>query len=91
VSELTPNILLMYSNEPCRICGRLLTVDDIETAVFTGYSEDNKERSAHERCWQGFVNVLRSAPADKLAELLAPTPPAVRSQSSIDDEEGERP
>lgn len=43
----------MYANEPCRICGKLLTMDDLhDGAVFAGYSTDNKSRSAHNACWE---------------------------------------
>lgn len=43
----------MYANEPCRICGAMLTMDDINNgAVFAGYSSDNAARSAHKACWQ---------------------------------------
>lgn len=45
--------LSMYANEPCRICGELLTMDDLNAgAVFAGYSSDNRARSAHKACWQ---------------------------------------
>lgn len=41
-----------YANEPCRICGRMLTVDDIQqNAVFAGYAKDAPSRSAHKTCW----------------------------------------
>jgi hypothetical protein len=42
----------MYANEPCRICGKLLEVSDLDTAVFAGYSEDSKSRAAHKVCWE---------------------------------------
>lgn len=43
----------MYANEPCRICGVMLTMDDIDNgAVFAGYSSNNAARSAHKACWQ---------------------------------------
>lgn len=54
--------LSMYANEPCRICGRILTMDDIKDgAKFAGYSDDNTSRVAHRRCWEGFVDVARQA------------------------------
>jgi hypothetical protein len=43
--------LAMYANEPCRICGKLITVDDLASAVFAGYSIDSRSRSAHKACW----------------------------------------
>lgn len=44
--------LSMYSNEPCRICGELLTIDDLHNgAIYAGYSVDNKSRTAHSLCW----------------------------------------
>lgn len=39
--------LKMYENEPCRICGELIT--DARQAVYAGYS--GKARSAHKTCW----------------------------------------
>jgi hypothetical protein len=41
--------LSMYENEPCRICGELIT--DARKAVYAGYSADSKARSAHKTCW----------------------------------------
>lgn len=42
-----------YADEPCRICGKLITMADIQNgAVYAGYSKDNKSRSAHENCWR---------------------------------------
>lgn len=46
--------LSMYANEPCRVCGVLLTNEDVHTegrVVFAGYSHDNKSRCAHKACW----------------------------------------
>ena len=48
---------LMYADEPCRICGRLITEDDLKEAVFAGYSEDNDGRCAHGRCWEGYLKI----------------------------------
>ena len=43
---------IMYSNEPCRVCGEIITLNDINNgAVFAGYSKDNKSRTAHKACW----------------------------------------
>lgn len=54
------NIALeMYVNEPCRICGRLLTSSDIESAVFAGYSADSKSRAAHEICWKNAMEIKK--------------------------------
>lgn len=41
--------LSMYENEPCRICGEIIT--DASLCVYAGYSSDNSARSAHEACW----------------------------------------
>ena len=50
--------VIMYANEPCRICGELLTPEDIlDDAVFVGYSKDNKSRSAHKECWEKNVPI----------------------------------
>jgi hypothetical protein len=52
--------LLMYADEPCRICGKLLSLEDVKDgAVFAGYADDNLSRSAHRRCWEGMVSVAR--------------------------------
>ncbi|HLL74850.1 MAG TPA: hypothetical protein VK421_06260 [Pyrinomonadaceae bacterium] len=49
-------ILPMYAGEPCRVCGRLLTMADLEAgAVFAGYSAGNKSRGAHASCWTAGV------------------------------------
>lgn len=44
-------LLMAYVDEPCRICGVLLTPEDLETAVFAGYSKEGGSRSAHGDCW----------------------------------------
>lgn len=45
--------LSMYTNEPCRICGAMLTLDDVNNgAVYAGYSQDSAARAAHKSCWQ---------------------------------------
>lgn len=42
----------VYADEPCRICGVLLTYEDLlNGAVFAGYSADSKSRAAHKACW----------------------------------------
>ena len=42
----------MYTNEPCRICGKLITKDDLNELKFAGYSECSKARAAHGSCWE---------------------------------------
>ncbi len=44
--------LSMYANEPCRICGKLLSSEDVNDAVFAGYDRSDKSRSAHGECWR---------------------------------------
>ena len=41
----------MYANEPCRICGKMITQADLQTIVFAGYSIDSRSRAAHKACW----------------------------------------
>ena len=43
--------LAMYANEPCRICGKVITIEQVSDAVFAGYSQDSKSRGAHKECW----------------------------------------
>jgi hypothetical protein len=41
-----------YAGEPCRICGKTLTMKDIEDgAIYAGYSKNNESRAAHKNCW----------------------------------------
>lgn len=50
---LTRLAVSMYAGEPCRICGELITMDDMYNgAVYAGYSADNAARTAHKDCWQ---------------------------------------
>jgi len=58
-------MLLAYANEPCRICGKLLTKDDILTAVFAGYSRDSKSRAAHKECCEKYPPVGYQVPNPK--------------------------
>ena len=44
--------LSMYAGEPCRICGLTIGGDEVQDAVFAGYSSDNVSRSAHGECWK---------------------------------------
>lgn len=44
--------LAMYADEPCRICGELIKPEDLQAAVFAGYSADSKSRAAHGPCWE---------------------------------------
>lgn len=44
--------LMMYSNEPCRICGELVKPEDLSELIFVGYSTDSKSRTAHGQCWK---------------------------------------
>jgi len=49
-------IFEMYANEPCRICGKNITIEQVKSdAVFAGYSQDNKSRSAHKECWDANI------------------------------------
>ena len=52
--------LCMYADEPCRICGRILSMEDIKSgAVFAGYSKDNKSRAAHKHCFDNAMEIWR--------------------------------
>ena len=66
INELTGIALSMYVGEPCRICGCLLTVNDVKAgAVFAGYSKDNKSRAAHKLCWNNATDIYSAAIAAK--------------------------
>lgn len=52
--------LMMYANEPCRICGRQITAVDVKTAVFAGYSDVRPARAAHRECWDGMSDIVKS-------------------------------
>lgn len=45
--------LAAYANEPCRICGEMITMQQVtnEHVVFAGYSSNNEARSTHKECW----------------------------------------
>ena len=52
--------LRMYADELCRICGHILTDEDIKAgAIWTGYSKDGKSRSAHKDCWDNAMEIVR--------------------------------
>lgn len=61
--------LSMYANEPCRICRRNIEPADLPSLVFAGYSRDGKARAAHRTCWDNFVEILQTMPAQRLYEL----------------------
>lgn len=46
-------VLSFYVGEPCRICGKPITREDIDNgAVFASYSDDDLSRSVHKECWE---------------------------------------
>lgn len=47
--ETWDELYSVYENEPCRICGELIS--KASDAVYAGYSIDNKSRCAHTVCW----------------------------------------
>ena len=51
MKEFLP-FLRVFANEPCRVCGELIELEDLLELVFIGYSIDNKSRSAHGPCWK---------------------------------------
>lgn len=56
---------------PCCICNRpLYSPDLIAGAQLAGVGSDGRERVAHVTCWQGFVELLRTLPAEWLHELI---------------------
>lgn len=62
--------LSMYAGEPCRICRRILTREDIDNAVFAGYSLDGTARSAHRVCWENFVELVQTLPREQVYALV---------------------
>ena len=49
----------MYASEPCRICGQMMTPEDIDNgAVFVGYAANSKSRAAHELCWRNAMEIF---------------------------------
>lgn len=50
------DLVLSAYVEPCRICGGMVTKDDLKTAVFAGYGRKESDetpvtRVAHQECW----------------------------------------
>lgn len=72
-SAVADMALRMYANEPCRICRRMITVEEINGIVFTGYTEvDGKvSRSSHRDCWFGLTDEGRQRVKDEHAASLA--------------------
>lgn len=54
IDHLVKATIMMYINEPCRICGKMITEKDIPTMVWAGYSSNNDARSAHGICWEKY-------------------------------------
>ena len=52
-------IYLAYVDEPCRICGEMITMQQLvdNQVVFAGYSSNNEARSAHKECWDKNIPV----------------------------------
>lgn len=49
--HLVEAAMMMYCDEPCRICGKRIVKSDLDELVFAGYSLNNEARSAHGECW----------------------------------------
>lgn len=63
--------LKAYTDEPCRICGENLTLDDVLAgAVFAGYGQGGA-RAAHKDCWQTVVEIICGLPADTIRDIRA--------------------
>lgn len=70
--ELSNFYMDRFLGDTCRICGRLIEAQDLESPdgiKFAGRHEPGK-RAAHLRCWEGMIETILDAPADKLAALL---------------------
>lgn len=70
--EMADFFMDRFLGDTCRICGRLIEAQDLESPdgiKFAGRHEPGK-RAAHLRCWEGMIETIRDAPADKLAALL---------------------
>ena len=66
--------LAFYAGEPCRICGKPLTMEDInDGAVFAGYSKDNSSRSAHRLCWN--KTTMESLKSKTIARIIDASSP----------------
>ena len=63
--------LAMYDGEPCRICGKPITI--AADAVFVGYSSDNKARAAHHDCALAITEI-----AERQRKALELVPPLLR-------------
>jgi hypothetical protein len=64
---LSALVMGMYTNEPCRICRRMILPEDLDGLIFAGYSEDNTSRAAHGKCWQGFLEIASDMGLEGLA------------------------
>ena len=51
--------LSFYAGEPCRLCQREITMDDLQGAArYVGYSEKYEGRSVHDECWSRFIELM---------------------------------
>ena len=81
--------LMMYAGEPCRLCGGVITRDDLSEAVFVGYAEDGPGRAAHGRCWEQTAvrwDWREQVPLEPLNALLSPFGVAVVHVETGSDE-----
>lgn len=64
-----------YTNEPCRICGRMIEEKDLPTLRWAGYSDVFVGvRSMHLRCAQGMADMLKSATRYDIELMIGLTP-----------------
>ncbi len=58
--------LMAYANEPCGVCGKNITKEDLldkRDVVFTGYKKKSGRvsRTSHGACWRGLTEEQRRA------------------------------
>ncbi len=63
ITSVMSLVMSTYSNEPCRICRKLITEDETRHIVFTGYTDvDGKvSRASHGACWKALTAKERAA------------------------------
>lgn len=62
----------IFIDKPCRICRQPLgwSEDDTTVGVYAGWSRDGEACAAHKVCWENFVELLQTTPAQELYELV---------------------
>jgi hypothetical protein len=87
--ELAGRRLDRFLGESCCICDREMRLSELRLgAQLAGVGRNGNERIAHVVCWQGFVELLQTLPAEWLHRLITAKEDNQDGQVQVSDKGG---